>query len=275
MLFEILIASFIVMLGAFGGAISFFKVIGGIIEKNIGFLISFTAGLFLFVSYELGKEAIFHSSSVESGLLWILIGAVFIWIIFKIIPHSHEHGTRDERKNSIDVRKILTGNGIHNVGDGILIAASFSINTSLGIITTISVFIHELVQETSIFFILRKAGYSIRRSLLINFAVSGTILIGSVGGYFLLSLFSSLEAPLLGISAGAFLIVVLQDLIPHSFYDLKKNRCFMLHILFFLLGIIIMFLMSLFMPHTHDHSEHVHIPKNDYHYYNNNHDHHD
>ncbi len=259
------------MLGALGGALSFFKVIGKAIERNLGFLISFTAGLFLFVSYELGKEAIIHSPSIERGLFWILFGAIFIWVVDKFIPHSHKHSTEKEKRDNglLDTRKILTSNGIHNIGDGILLVAAFSVSFPLGVFTTISVFIHELVQETSIFFVLRKAGYTIRRAIMTNFLVSGTILIGSIGGYFLLSFFSELKAPLLGISAGAFFIVVLQDLIPHSFYSLKKNKCFTLHIVFFFLGLMMMFLLSFLIPHTHDYSHkegshhpHLHYEEN-------------
>lgn len=257
MLIEILIASFIVMLAALGGAISFWQAIGRTIERNLGYLISFAAGLFLFVSFELGREAIFHSPNIESGLFWIFVGVIGIWIIFKLIPHSHKHDNVEE-KNTIDIRKLLTGNGIHNVGDGILLAAAFSVDTYLGIITTISVFIHELVQETSIFFVLRKAGYTVKKSILINFIVSGTILIGSVGAFFLLSFFSALEAVLLGISAGAFLIVVLQDLIPHSFHELKCRKCFFPHVLAFASGLFLMLALSLLIPHSHEYHDHDH-----------------
>ncbi len=254
MLTEILIASFVIMLAAFGGALSFFKVVGRAIERNLGVLISFTAGLFLFVSYELGKEAIFHSPSPQEGFFWILVGAVGIWIIFKVLPHSHTHDSKEKQK-TIDVRKILAGNGVHNVGDGILLAAAFSANFYLGLVTTLSVFIHELVQETSIFFVLRKAGYSIKNAIFINFAVSGTILVGSVGGFFLLSFFSALEGVLLGISAGAFLVVVLQDLIPHSFHDLNCRKCFFSHILAFVAGLLLMLFLSFLVPHSHDHHD--------------------
>ncbi len=249
MIIEILLASFIVMLAALGGAFSFFKVIGKTIEKHLGLLISFTAGIFLFVSYELGKETIYHSPNVETGLFWIVSGMVGVWLLFKLLPHSHEH----EKEKSLDIRKILVGNGIHNIGDGVLLAAAFSTDIRLGIITTISVFIHELVQETSIFFVLRRAGFAIKKALLINFSVSGTILIGSVGSMILLSFFKFIEAPLLGLSAGAFLIVVLQDLIPHSINDSCYKKCYLSHILAFVIGIIIMLFLSFLMPHTHDH----------------------
>ncbi len=253
MIIEILIASLIVMLAAFGGALSFFKTAGKFIENNLGVLISFTAGLFLFVSYELGKEAIFHSHSIEEGLFWIITGAIGIWLLFEILPHSHKHENK-KKENHIDIRKILTGNGVHNIGDGILLATAFSVDFYLGVVTTISVFIHELVQETSIFFILRNAGYTIKRAIFINFAVSGTILIGSLGGALLLSFFTKLEAPLLGISAGAFLVVVLQDLIPHSFHNLNCKKCLLSHLTAFFFGIVLMLFISLLLPHTHDHA---------------------
>ncbi len=272
MLAEILIASFVVMLAALGGALSFWQAVGKIIEKNLGLLISFTAGLFLFVSYELGREAILHSPNIESGLFWIFAGAIGIWIIFKLLPHSHKHDNIEE-KNTIDIRKLLTGNGIHNIGDGILLAAAFSIDVYLGIIATISVFVHELVQETSIFFVLRKAGYTIKQSILINFAVSGTILIGSVGAFFLLSFFSMLEAVLLGISAGAFLVVVLQDLIPHSFHELRCKKCFFPHVLAFTVGLFLMFALSLLMPHSHEHHHHDYDHHNHYDHEHNDYDH--
>ncbi len=264
------------MLAALGGALSFWKVIGLFIEKHLGVLISFTAGLFLFVSYELGREAIAHSPTTESGLMWIFAGIIGIWLLFRILPHSHEHDAlgKEKKNKSLDVRKILTGNGIHNIGDGILLAAAFSVDFYLGIVTTISVFIHELVQETSIFFILRKAGYSIKKAILINFGVSGTILIGSMGSIFLISTFHAMEAPLLGISAGAFLVVVLQDLIPHSFHELRCKKCVFSHITAFFLGFFLILSISLIAPHTHEH-EHDHDHHDHHDYYEHEKEHHD
>ncbi len=256
---EVLVASFVVMLATLGGAVSFFKFAGKLIEKNLGFLISFTAGIFLFVSYQLGKEAVQHSVNAETGLFYVMLGAVVVGIIFKFIPHSHEHSSdccsKEDRGSAIDIRRVLTSNGIHNVGDGVLLATAFSVDFSLGVVTTISVFVHEFAQETSIFFVLRKAGYSIKKALLTNFLVSTTILIGSVGGVLLLSSFAVLEALLLGISAGAFLLVVLQDLVPHSLNESKRNNSLFLHISFFAVGVLLMFLLSLLFPHSHEYHE--------------------
>lgn len=268
MLLEVLVASLIVMLAALGAAVAFIRSVGGAMERHLGILISFTAGLFLFVSFELGREAIDHSSTIGEGFLWIVVGAVGIWLLFKLIPHSHEHEAGDSAPRRIDVRTILTGNGIHNIGDGVLLAAAFSVDLRLGIATAISVFVHELVQETSIFFVLRRAGYRMGTAILINFTVSGTVLIGAVGGVVLIELFHALEAPLLGISAGAFLVVVLQDLIPHSVHESRNDRRYLSHIFAFALGLILMLSVGLVVPHDHDalhdHDDHEHDHEHDH-----------
>jgi zinc and cadmium transporter len=279
MILEIFIASLVVMAAALGAAVAFIKVVGKAVERHLSILISFAAGLFLFVSFELGREAIDHAPSIGNGFLWIVLGIVGIWLLFKFLPHSHEHDVVDgevgEKPRRIDVRKILVGNGIHNVGDGVLLAAAFSVDIYLGIITTLSVFIHELVQETSIFFILRKAGYKIGTAILINLSVSGTILIGSIGGALLLNFFTALEAPLLGISAGAFLVVVLQDLIPHSVHELRRSGRVLSHILAFVLGLLLMFSLSIAAPHEHHHDhEHGHGHSHEHDHDDHDHDHH-
>jgi zinc transporter ZupT len=55
--------------------------------------------------------------------------------------------------------------------------------------------------------VLRQAGFATRKALVINFITSSTILIGAIGGYFLLEKFEAIEPALLGITAGAFLIL--------------------------------------------------------------------
>ena len=50
------------MLASLGGVISVWKKAGRLIEKNLSLLVSFSAGVFLIVSYQLGVETIEHSS---------------------------------------------------------------------------------------------------------------------------------------------------------------------------------------------------------------------
>jgi zinc and cadmium transporter len=43
---------------------------------------------------------------------------------------------------------ILVGNGMHNLTDGILIAAAFLANPHLGIVTAFAIIAHEIPQES-------------------------------------------------------------------------------------------------------------------------------
>jgi zinc transporter ZupT len=249
---EIILSSFVIMLASLIGVISIWKHIGKIIEKNLHFLVSFSAGVFLFVTYELSHETIEHAKSIQTGLLWILVGMFSIWFIFKLLPTFHHHHDNEEGihiHSPIDARRIILSDSLHNIGDGILIAASFLISSTLGWIAVLSIFVHEIVQEISEFFVLKGAGYSTKKSLLINFLASGTILIGSIGGFFLLNSFEQVEVPLLGIASGSFLMVVIQDLIPHSIKNSTTKIHILKHLVWFIIGILLMIGLSTISGH--------------------------
>jgi zinc transporter ZupT len=156
----------------------------------------------------------------------------------------------DHAHSKIDARKILISDGIHNVADGILLGASFAVSSYLGMITALSILIHEIVQEVSEFFVLKEAGYSTKKALITNFLISATILIGSIGSFFLLENFEMLEAPILGIAAGSFLVVVFHDLIPHSVRISAHHKQFTKHFIWFAIGLIIMLSLNSLVGHS-------------------------
>lgn len=231
------------MLASLIGVISVWKNLGQIIERNLHFLVSFSAGVFLYISYELCLETIHEAPTIQNGFLWILVGIFGVWLIFKLLPtfhHHHDNETEIHVHSQIDARKILISDGLHNIGDGILLVTSFTVSLTLGMVATLSIFVHEIIQEISEFFVLRGAGYSVRKALITSFAISSTILIGSVGGLFLLDNFKVFEIPLLGLAAGSFLMVVIQDLIPHSIKVSTSRAHIIKHLAWFLAGLLIM-----------------------------------
>lgn len=230
------------MVGSLVGVIAVWKRAGRLIENNLDFLISFSAGVFTIILYNLGSETLENAKSAAAGFLWILAGALGVWVLSKILPALHAHPDEEGVQGSgMDVRRILLSDSLHNMGDGIVLAASFIAGPFVGFTTTLSVFVHELIQEISEFFVLRGAGYSSKQALTLNFIVSGTVLIGALGGYFLLETFEALEVPLLGLSAGMLLVVILHDLIPHSFRRAGNRAHTFLHILWFAIGAVLMF----------------------------------
>lgn len=257
MLITVLIASFLVMLMALSGKLLVWRSIGPIIERHMHFLVSFAAGVLLVIAFGLAAEIAEHAGSLTQGLPWIIAGALLVLVAFRYLPdfhHHHEQGAH--RHSTIDARRILLSDGIHNIGDGVVIVASFAASPILGIATTVSIMVHEMLQEISEFFVLREAGLSTNRALLYNFLVAGTVLIGTFGAFFLLDTFEGLEVPLLGLAAGSYLIVVFHDLIPHSLNDVRGGRHYLSHALYFLAGILLMTGLIAFLPHAEpEHAE--------------------
>lgn len=257
MMSSIIISSIIIMFASLSGVFFIWNKLGKIIERNLSFLVSFSAGVFLFVTYLLTIELFHLSESSFQAIIWFLTGIVIFYSLFKFLPHFHHHHDENEEHdyphNKIDAKRILWSDGVHNIEDGILLTASFAAGPLVGIFTTISIFVHEFVQEVSEFFVLKQAGYKTKKALWINFFVSGTILIGAIGSYFLFETFEILEVPLIGIAAGSFLVVVLNDLIPHSIRSSKNKTHYAKHLAYFILGIILMSLISSGFEHEHEH----------------------
>ena len=242
------LASVAVMVASLVGVIAVWNRAGTFIEKNLGLLVSFSAGVFLVIAYHLATEALEHAASAALGVSYIFAGALFLWVLSKLLPSAHTHAVVSGER-PIDARRVLVSDSVHNVGDGVLLAASFAISPALGFATTISVFIHELVQELSEFFVLRSAGYSTSKALLTNFLVSSTILVGAVLGFFLLESMAWLEAPIVGVAAGMLLVVLLHDLIPHSLRNASGLRHGALHLVWGLAGVVLMGFLAALLGH--------------------------
>lgn len=258
----ILLSSFIVMLASLSGVVLLWRSAGVFVDRNLKFLVSLSAGVFLVIAFGMGGEAVEHSTSIQNSTLWILAGIVGVFIIFKLLPtfhHHHDEAQEGYTHSRLDVNRIILGDAMHNLADGILLVSAFAVNPALGIFTTISIFLHEMVQEVSEFFVMKQAGFSTKKALLINFAVSSTILIGSLGSFFLLERFKALEVPLLGISAGVFFVVVFFDLIPHSVRHSTKRIQYVTHLAWFLIGVGLMFSVFTLSPHGHEEAHHVEL----------------
>lgn len=243
------------MLASLSGKLFVWRGAGVFIERNLHLMVTFAAGVFLIFAWQLSREVFEHMAALP-GVMWIIGGAVVVTLLCEFLPHgSHAHEEHHDHSH-LDAHRMLISDSIHNAGDGILLAATFSISPMVGFAAAASVFLHEVVQEIAEFFVLRDAGYSTRRALFINFATSTTILIGAIGGYLVLELFETLEAPLLAIATGGVLSVVLYDLLPHSYVHARSNASIVKHIIWFVLGAILMFGMMSLVPHQDpDHSE--------------------
>lgn len=246
---ELLGLSLLIMSASLAGKLFVWRGGGSYIERNLDYLVSFSAGVFLIFLYGLMQEALEHAGSAFNGVAWIVAGALGIWLLFKFLPISHVHDHSGHSHAPLDARRLLVADSLHNMADGIFLAAAYLANPALALVAGISIFVHEVLQEISEFFVLRDAGYSVRKALTLNFATSAGILVGSIGGYFLLDVFEILEAPLLGLAAGGLLVVVLHDLIPHSLHESRSAAHYIKHVLWFVAGLAAMALVIFALPH--------------------------
>lgn len=238
------------MLASLAGVVAFSHALGAYIERRLELLVSFSAGVFLVFASQIAAEALEHSASQAIGAAWIVAGAAGVWLIFRLLPqrHRHEHGRHGHQH--LDARRLLLTDGAHNAADGVFLAAAYAVSAPLGLAATVGVFAHELLQELAEFFVLKDAGYSTKRALIINFAVSSTILVGAVGGFFLLEQFEALEGPLLGLVVGGILVVIFGDLLPHAAREARSPRQYALHGGFFVLGALLMLGLATAIPHA-------------------------
>ncbi len=243
-------SSIAIMVVSLAGVISVWGGIGQWLEKNLVYVTSFAAGVFSFVAFHLTHETL-SAEGVFPGALYIALGALIVYSLFRFLPFFHHHHASESQHTHTrpEARRILFSDGLHNIGDGLLLAAGFQASLVAGLGASIAVLIHELVQEISEFFVLRASGLSTTRALLYNFAVSSTILVGVTIGLLTATQIPNLRSALFGVAAGSFLVIVIQDLIPHSIRTSSESTDITRHIIWFVYGVVVMALIYLLIGH--------------------------
>ena len=127
---------------------------------------------------------------------------------------DHDHSQHDHARRKASGSLVLVGDALHNVLDGVLIAAAFLTDVHLGLVTAVAIMAHEIPQEVGNFAVLLHSGVSRRRALALNLLTSLTAVIGGVVGYFALETAVRLLPFALGVAAASLLYVAVADLIP-------------------------------------------------------------
>jgi zinc transporter ZupT len=253
---QIISAGLVVMLASLSGVLFTHKVAAKFLEERLSYLVSFSAGVFLVTSGALALEVFELADTALMAVLLIGTGYVLAWFLEYLIPDTHQHhdpicDDDHHHGNKKSARKLIVGDAVHNIGDGIIIVPAFLVSPALGMAVTVSILIHEALQEVSEFFVLRQAGYSTKRALIINFLVSGTIFIGIGLSYFALAN-HDLEVLLLALAAGFFLHVVFHDLIPKPHHHADSSG-FVKHLAVLLVGLAVMSLVAFAIKGEHVH----------------------
>lgn len=128
--------------------------------------------------------------------------------------HTHAHASHEENKAKAVGSLVIIGDAIHNLVDGVLIAAAFMTDLHLGIVTSLAVAAHEIPQEVGDFAILLNNGFSRKRAFIFNLLASLTTVIGALIAYFSLGVATQAIPYILAIAASSFIYIAVADLIP-------------------------------------------------------------
>lgn len=190
-------------------------------EKSPDYLISFAIGMLLGAGFlHLLPEALAQARDSAQGLMGTALVAILVFFVLEkglIWRHHHHHGAHEEGCDHIPGPTgtlILIGDSFHNFLDGVLIAAAFLHDASLGVVTALAVIAHEVPQELGDFAILIHSGYSRARALVFNLLTSLAMIVGAVLAWYALGQMTAFIPYLLTFTAASFLYVAVSDLMP-------------------------------------------------------------
>lgn len=253
-LFYIILATVLVSLISFVGVLTL-VVTKKALDKILLVLVALAGGgllggAFLHLIPESIKEIGHDHEAVFSIFVFVLVGFLIFLLIEQFLQWHHHHHVRehphDERKSPKKTMSylILFGDSVHNLIDGLIIAASFIVSPLTGVITTIAVALHEIPQEIGDFGVLVYSGYKRWKALLFNFFSGLTAVIGGVLGFIFAKEAESAILFLLPMAAGGFIYIAASDLVPEIKYG-RRGPKMALHFVVFLLGIAIMLCLKL------------------------------
>lgn len=248
----ILIATTLVSLGGLLGVV-FVGLGRKQLDRILQFFVALSAGVLLGVTFfDLLPEAT-HQLNDTSVFNLFLMAFVGMFLVEKLIHWHHCHDSHCQEK-SLGYMNLI-GDALHNFVDGLLIAAAFLVNPTLGVTTTLAVALHEIPHEISDFGVLLYAGFSKTKALLLNFMVALTAVLGGMVGLLAASLISGIEPYLLVLAAASFFYIAASDLMPEM-RQVTSTKQLIGRFSVLLAGIALIYGLSITFGHSHVGEEH-------------------
>jgi zinc and cadmium transporter len=170
-------------------------------------------------SFAIPDRAIKTSTYVLTGILTFFVLEKFLrW------RHAHEVDGRSERTIQPVGYLNLFADAIHNLIDGMLIGAAYSVSISVGLATTIAIVLHEIPQELGDFGVLIHAGFSRARALVFNFLSGLLAVVGAIVSLLASGSLVSFSEFMLPFTAGGFIYIAGCDLLPELHKEVEPSR---------------------------------------------------
>lgn len=211
-----------------GGATVIGAVIGfifkGISHKFSDIVLSFAAGVMLAAAV-LGLIVPSLEYGGKFGLLitvaGIFTGAVCLNLIDKLVPHLHKlAGTDIESHKDTNLSKVLlfvTAIAIHNLPEGIAAGVGFgSGDTSQALIIALGIALQNIPEGMVVIGPMISAGVKPGRTMIIAVMTGLVEVVGTLIGYFAVSIASAILPFALAFAGGTMLYVISDEMIPET-----------------------------------------------------------
>ena len=221
----------IVLLTALGvGASTVFGAVIGFIFKNIShkfsdIVLSFAAGVMLAAAVlGLILPAVEYGGKfgIIIAILGIFLGAICLNLIDKLVPHLHKLAGVDEEKhkNNPKLGKILLfvmAIAIHNLPEGIAAGVGFgSGNTAEALVIAGGIALQNIPEGMVIIAPMLAAGLSKKRTFIYAMITGLVEVVGTLIGYFAVSIASVILPYALAFASGTMLYVISDEMIPET-----------------------------------------------------------
>lgn len=220
--------------------VGFFAMAEALMRRLLIPFVSLSAGVllgdvFLHIVPELSEENAIGPATMSI----VLVGILASFAIEKVIHWRHCHMLPSADHYHPVGPLTLAADGIHNFIDGMLIAASFLVDPTVGVATAIAIALHEIPQEIGDFAILLYSGFTKKSALLWNAASAATALAGAL--FILVSHGKTPEFTyyLLPFAAGNFLYIAGADLLPELHKETRASSA-LLQMVCITIGILLM-----------------------------------
>ena len=220
---------FLTALGV-GGATAIGALLGFLLknpsQKFSDFILSFAAGVMLCAavvgliipSLEFGGDL-----AVVISVIGILLGAVCLNLIDKFAPHLHKMTGIDienHPENSKNISRVLLfviAIAIHNLPEGIAAGVSFGTgNVSHAITVAGGIALQNIPEGMVIIAPMIASGISKKRTFLIAIATGFVEVVGTLIGYFAVSVSTAILPFALAFAGGTMLYVISDEMIPET-----------------------------------------------------------
>lgn len=231
------------------------------LSKALDPMVSLSTGVLLGTALlHLLPESLDRGMDHHSLFRWLLGGLLVFFVLEKFAmfrhSHHHEHDGHDHA-HGFDRHEagrggmlIVIGDSIHNFADGLLIASAFLIDEKLGLLTTMSIVLHEIPQQTGDFLVLLNAGIKRKKAFLLMAIAGVAAVVGALLGYTVLKDQQEFLPIALVLAASSFLYVAVADLIPHMQQRLSLKEG-LSQLVFISSGVLLVAWLSTLLHHHH------------------------